>query len=120
MKKIMAWILCPVFFVSAAGCASWSRSDRLAAGFFVAGHAADAITTERHQDRPDLFREMNPILGDHPSEQEIAVFFVVTAGLTFLLAHLFPKIRKPLLLGYGATGFAWAIHNDKMMDDQGD
>jgi len=87
----------------------------MAAMFFVVAHTANALTTEGHQDYPDLYYEMNPILGKHPSDMEIGAYFSITGVGTILIAHFWPELRIPLLVGYGGVNTYWAIHDWEMM-----
>jgi uncharacterized protein YceK len=104
------------------GCASlmphprpWTKQEKLAAGFFIAAHAANALTTEAHQDHPELYYEKNPILGKHPSDAEIGTYFSITGVGTLLIAHFYPELRQPLLISYGAANCYWTMHDYKIM-----
>lgn len=110
-----------------SGCASigfranprrWTREEKFAAVYYVAGHTTDAVTTVQHQsNRYDgRIREMNPILGDHPREGEIIGYFSLTTVGLLAIAHFFPKLRMPLLLGMGTLGFALGVHNTNVMN----
>jgi hypothetical protein len=106
-----------LFTVTMTGCAGWSKGDKMAAGFFLAAHAANAISSERLVGRG--CDEQNPIMGDRPSDTELAAYFAGTAALALVVAHFFPKLRKPLLIGYGATNIVWTIHDELQDCDNG-
>jgi len=89
----------------------WTKSEKMAAVFFIAAHTANAFTTEAHQDRPELHNEINPILGTHPTDTEVIGYFSLTGALALGVAHLYPEIRKPLLIGYGGVNTYWSIHD---------
>jgi len=91
---------------------SWTKGEKIAAGFFIAGHFADVYTTKRMLDRG--YEELNPALSKYPSDNELMVYFPLTATIGLSLSHFFPKLRKPLLWGYGSLSFGAAIHNQTL------
>ena len=91
----------------------WTKWDKALGAFYLAGHTADALTTERALDNPNNY-EMNPILGKHPSDTEIAVYMAGTTILVLIVADRIPRIRKPLLLMLGIIGTTWAVHNSRL------
>ena len=96
-----------------SSCASWSTRDKIAAGFFLAGHAADYYTTEDFLDDP-RFYEKNPILGKHPSDKKLVAYFSITAIGALIVAHYWEDARPWLLWGYGGVGFFYADYNRKL------
>ena len=125
MKKTMLTI-CLIFVVASAGCTSlmphprpWTKREKIAATFFVVAHTVNAFTTEAHQDYPDMYYEMNPILGRHPSDMEIGTYFSLTGVATLLVTHLYPELREPVLYGYGGVNCYWAIHDYQMLERDG-
>lgn len=122
MKKMLI-MMCILVLVFGNGCVSliphprpWTKDEKIAAGFFIAAHTANAFTTEAHQDHPDMYYEMNPIMGRHPSDTEIIAYFSITGVVALLIAHFYPELRKPLLYGYGGVGCYWTVHDLNMMD----
>ena len=118
MKKLQGILI----LLCCCGCTSliphprpWTRSEKMAAAFFIAAHTANALTTEAHQNHPDRFYEMNPLMGKHPSDVEIGAYFSLTGVGTLLVTHLYPELRKPLLIGYGGVNCYWTWHDLKMM-----
>lgn len=113
-----------VLLVALSGCAAllphpkpWSKTDKLLAAYFIAGHTFDAYTTESCQDHPERFHETNPVLGRHPEDHEVIAYFSITGLGTLLLAHLYPELRPGLLLFYGSTGVYWGFHNYDLLHD---
>lgn len=122
MKKQMLIVIC-ILVLFNSGCTSliphpraWTKEEKIAAGFFIAAHTANAFTTEAHQDSPELYYERNPIMGRHPSDTEIVTYFSITGVGALLIAHFYPELRKPLLYGYGAINSYWVIHDLQMMN----
>jgi len=94
----------------------WTKSEKIAAGYFILGHLADALTTERALDNPNI-DEINPILGNHPSDSKVAIYFSFTGIAIFTISHFYPELRLPLLSVFGTVGFGYAIHNKRLMDN---
>ena len=117
---ITVWLLISLIF---SGCASflphpreWTKGEKVAATFFIAAHTVNALTTEAHQDSPELYYERNPILGRHPSDTEIVSYFSLTGVTTLAIAHFYPETRKPLLYGYGGVNCYLAVRDIEMME----
>jgi len=53
-------------------------------------HAVDYSQTRYAMDRPDEFKELNPLLGEHPSKGRINTFAVV-GGLFHILGTHYSK-----------------------------
>ena len=96
----------------------WSKTDKLLAAYFIAGHTFDAYTTERLQDHPERFYETNPFLGRHPKDHEIVAYFSITGAAALLLAHLYPELRPGLLIFYGSVGMYYGFHNYDLLQDR--
>jgi len=94
---------------------SWTMEEKQAAVYSIVGHALDAYTTEKFLENPCTY-EKNPILGKHPKDGEIIVYFAATEIIALTVAHFWPWTRKPLLFSYGTTGFYWARHNFQLME----
>lgn len=123
MRRYFAGVLALSILFS--GCASlrpsqrtWTKEEKLAGAFFVAGRLADAYTTERCLDYPERFYEMNPLLGRHPSDKKLVVYFSLTTAFALTAAHFFPDLRYPILLGGGGLGFGLAYHNKRLLDSR--
>jgi hypothetical protein len=110
MKKLVIIILCIFLFTSCATPIKWTKEDKIYAGYFLLGHAADMLTTERNLDR-DGWYEINPILDKHPSDLKLAFYFSFTTILGLTIAHIFPEYRKALLATYGTVNWGFAISN---------
>jgi len=108
-----------LFFFVLMGCATpteWTKGDKIAAGYFLLGHTADFLTTERNLDGTDTFSfyEMNPILGKHPSDTELMFYVSLSAIGGLMIAHFCPKYRKLMLGAYGTANWGCAIHNQEL------
>jgi len=94
---------------------SWTKREKIAAVFFITAHTANAFTTEAHQNHPEVYYEINPILGRHPTDTEIGTYFSLTGILTLGVVHLYPELREPILYGYGGVNCYWTVHDLDMM-----
>jgi len=109
MRKLIVLLV----FLLLPACASprpWTKQEKLAAGFFIAGHLADYYTTNRMLDNPANWEE-NPILGKHPSDSTVTMYFSLTAIGALVVGHYWPDARKPLFIGYGTLNTGLAAHN---------
>ena len=88
----------------------WTGREKAAAAFFVTAHTVNAISTERHLDISGNY-EYNPILGRYPSDRRVNTYFSITGLGTLLIAHLYPELREPLLIGYGGINAGWAVYD---------
>jgi len=114
--KECAAVLCSFALLVFTSCASpraWTKSEKLAAGWFVTGHFADYYTTESLLNDPRYY-EKNPILGEHPSDGKLILYFSITGIAALGIAHFWPDTRHWILWPYGGAGFYWANHNRKL------
>jgi len=119
-RCVIILILCSLF---GNGCISliphprpWTKREKIAATFFIVAHTANAYSTEKHQDHSNLYYETNPIMGNHPSDTEIGLYFSITGIGTLILTHLYPELREPMLFGYGGVNTYMTIKDLRMMD----
>lgn len=116
MKKLINWIVICIMCLSIVSCAparKWSTADKLFLAGSIASSAADYYTTKRALDNPNNY-EMNPIYGKHPSDAQLIGTLAASQLIIGLIAHFFPKVRKPVLgLNIGVHGWA-AYHNSQL------
>ena len=98
----------------------WKKEEKVAAGFFVGAHIVNAYSTKRHQDYPDRFYEINPILGRHPSKGKIGIYFSLSGIGTLLIAHFYPELRFPLLTISGLVNCGATIHDLNLIKRKAD
>jgi len=112
MRRLIFIVLIFPFLCSCASPRPWTKQEKVAAGFFLLGHTADALTTSQLTDNGNY--EMNPILGKYPSDSEVGIYFSLTAISAITLCHFYPSLRQPLLFGYGMTNFSLAVYNEQL------
>ena len=94
-------------------CASprpWTKQEKIAAGFFLLAHSANAFTTSRLENNGN-YEKFNFIISEHPSDTMVGIYFSLTAGLALGISHYCPKLREPLLYGYGSLNTSLAIYD---------
>ena len=73
----------------------WSKQDYILEGTWQVIHLMDWGTTLDITRHPDKYKEMNPILGEHPSRERVNIYMfsgaLVHAGVTYILP---PKYRS--------------------------
>jgi hypothetical protein len=93
---------------------TWTTGDKVALGTLIACTAADLATTIYNIDNG--LREMNPMLGDHPSPGTLIAVNAVVTGLIYWIAqYMTSKERKVLYVPAGLGCFA-AVHNYKVIN----
>ena len=110
MRKLIIILSICIVFCSCASPRPWPKEEKVAAGYFCLAHAADYYTTNRMLNDPANWEE-NPILGEHPSDSTVTVYFSLTAIGALIVGHYWPDVRQPLFLGYGTLNASLAAHN---------
>ena len=87
----------------------WTARSKLLCGAMVGLHWADYETSRRlNFGEPTgtggTFRETNPLLGDYPSDSELALFKGGVVLATVLLAELAPEHRDLIFFCSGLSG----------------
>jgi len=72
---------------------SWTKAEITKEACWMVLHVIDYKQTQYAMDRPDEFSELNPMLGDHPSEGRLNTFAVVGGVTHFLTTHYFDGFR---------------------------
>jgi hypothetical protein len=78
--------------------AEWSATDRALLVSAYAAELADYGLTMDIKRHPGL-RELNPILGAHPSDAKVTVYFAGAAAATWALASALPPVYRAAYLG---------------------
>ena len=115
MRKVVI-VSMALLLLSSCSPRPWTKQEKLAAGYFCIAHFADYYTTNRMLNNPGNWEE-NPILGEHPSDSKVTVYFSLTAIGALAVGHFWPDARKPLFLGYGTLNAGLAVHNSRLPSD---
>lgn len=117
--KVLAVILPILIATFLSGCGKTYELDKIDKALLVTtalATTADAITTRRMLDRGAV--ELNPIMGEHPSDGKIIAVKAIDYALIYVVAkHLPSKWRKALLGGETAWYTGLAIHNEHEINE---
>lgn len=86
-------LVCFVILFSPHGCQGadrYTKADYLREGAYLAAHTVDYLQTLKIASHPESYHERNPILGPHPSKEEVTVYFASSAVLHLALSWLLP------------------------------
>ena len=92
--------------------APWTAEHKTLAVTTGALLAADWLQTRQIAKNPDKFHEYNPILGEHPSQGKVNLYFLAVTGGLLLIADFLPtEWRTPTLYAVSAVQ-AVAVSNN--------
>ena len=94
----------------------WTKADSLRQGAVLAAFYADYTQTCQIARSPHL-RELNPILGPHPSRTAIDRYFITGAALHTAIAYFLPTdARRKWQNGTIAIEIGFIAHNQFNLD----
>lgn len=100
-------LLCFLFLSGCASANNWTTHDTYRHIALTGLKAVDMMQTLKIADNPDRYYERNPILGDHPSREEVLAYFGVSyLAVTTAAIFLPPEIRP--YLQYAVIGVSAA------------
>lgn len=73
----------------------WSDADLTRHAIFTSLKMIDFSQTLKIAREPEKYYEVNPILGSHPSEGKVAVFFIGSYIAETALVHVLPSEYRP-------------------------
>jgi hypothetical protein len=91
----------------------WSTSTRALTGLSMALTVADWGQTRMIARNPQTYRELNPILGPHPSQSRVDAYMIGYLATQYLIAEYAPEPMKTLLLTYVLVVQAKAVGNNR-------
>lgn len=83
----IAVALCSLGSANAEG---WNQESRDRQAIYTALHVMDWAQTRTIAQNPERWREMNPILGAHPTTREVDQYFAITLAGHYLIANVLP------------------------------
>jgi len=69
----------------------WTREDTYREAAFAAITVADWSQTLQIADHPEKWKELNPILGSHPSRGEVSIYMGTSIILHAAIAYILPQ-----------------------------
>jgi hypothetical protein len=82
-------------------------------GLSMALTVADWGQTRMIARNPQTYRELNPILGPHPSQSKVDAYMIGYLATQYLIAECAPEPIKTILLTYVLTVQANAVRNNR-------
>lgn len=109
------WLLIiSILLLTACAHDPWTKAEKAKETAWLALHAVDHKQTQYAMDRPNEYKELNPILGKHPSKGRINTFMLTTAIGHFLITNYIPKEHRAFwqnfTLGTKAAVVGWNFH----------
>lgn len=94
----------------------WKTTDKVLFGTYLAASAIDAAQTihaldQRHPNGQPMFREVNPLYGEQPSDGRIILTKLIGAGVIYLIADRVPSARRTTLWLVNALQIGVVAHN---------
>ena len=113
MRKVLTVLVLFIFsFACLAAGDEWTRADTERQVVYLALHIIDWGQTRNIAKNPVLYREVNPILGKHPSMNKVNGYFIVGVlvhtGIAYVLPAEWRKRFQCVTIGI-ETGYA--VHN---------
>ncbi len=96
--------LCLLLLALPAQARDWTNEELGWGAAAAAVRLADWAQTRNIVRNPDRFREVNPLIGEHPSRGRVDGVFILGSALLFAAAHYFPEYRKSILQVYVVIG----------------
>lgn len=106
-----AIVLCLALLALPAQAREWTDEELRWGAALAVTRLVDWGQTRYIAKHPDRFREVNPLIGDHPSLGEVNRHFIVSTALMFAAAHYLPQYRTRLLQVYVVVGAGYVVHN---------
>jgi len=97
LKKIFLIITILSFIIqnSIYAADKWDKVDYSLLTVMIVTDVLDWQQTRYIASNPDRFKENNPVLGSHPSQRDVDLYFAATCTGQVLIAHYLPtKYRK--------------------------
>lgn len=91
MKKVLFLLLFLFSPLIANAGEKWSNSDIALESTWQILHILDWRQTIQIARNPDRYWERNPLLGEHPSEQKVNLYFLVGAVLHPIVTEVLPN-----------------------------
>lgn len=107
MRDTILFLALMLFASVASAADPWDRTDKILLGTTMTTAVLDYGQTMHIARNPEDWRELNPILGEHPSTTAVRNYFIVGTATKILVAAILPsKWRKAWLGGITlGTGF---------------
>jgi hypothetical protein len=89
-KMTILFVLLTLTSCAGSG-ARWNKEEKALEAAYLTLHVIDWGQTRYVAKHPEEYRERNPILGQHPSTEQVDTYFIATALLHPLVTHYLPR-----------------------------
>ena len=111
--RLIAFIMAILLAPSAYAADKWDTTDIALGVSALALTIMDYGQTRYISDNPEQFTERNPLMGKHPSRDDVNLYFAGAAVVGLAVAHFLPsEWRKVWLGGWIAAEGITVYHND--------
>lgn len=91
---------------STSACAEWTSADTKRQAIFTGVLALDWAQTRHIARNPDEFREINTVIGDHPTPGRVDGYFASSAlvhfGISYLIPDRYRRVWQNVSIGFEA------------------
>ncbi len=103
----LAILLCAALL---SGCSTWGPKEQRAFAFSAACHTYDLIQTDWAMEHG--YREMNPLVGEHPSDNTLIVTKAATLVAMWGITELIDQPQRWKVLLLATVPCLWAVHHN--------
>jgi hypothetical protein len=111
-KWIIIFLSILILSAPVYGADPWSNTDIAMATTAIASLAIDWRQTKQISSHPDRWSEANPILGRHPSNNQVDLYFAGSTVVLITIANFLPSNWRKVLLGGIIIGESKSIINN--------
>ena len=105
----MKWLVIILLLTGCATVRPWTTEEKVLLGVSCLATVADITTTLDMLDNGGW--EINPMMGEHPSDSQVVAIMATTQILTIIVAHYWPDFRKWILGIKTGVNTAFAFGN---------
>lgn len=97
MYRLLAIVVLVLLLMCEAKAEPWTK-EQMQLGAIAAGlYVVDYGQTRNIAKNPQQFRELNPLLGSHPTLGQVNRHFLIGTAVVFSAAHFLPQYRSTIL-----------------------
>jgi hypothetical protein len=94
-------LIIALLFATSAKADEWSTTDKVLETAYMATILVDWRQTQDIRNHAGYYEKMNGILGSHPSNTKINVYFVVATAAQYMIADALPEGYRTAWIGSG-------------------
>lgn len=106
--------------ISTTSAQEWDQASRDRQAIYTALHLMDWAQTRAIAQNPDRWREVNPLLGWHPSTRDVDQYFAVTLLGHYVIANWLPENYRAIFQHLTISMEAAVTRNNIILGIKGD